>query len=160
MDFTKGATLFRGVAELNLDSKGRIAVPTRYREQLNGRCGGQLVITIDTAESCLAIYPLPEWEELQPKLDRLSSINPMTARVKRQLMGNATDVDMDANGRLLIPTKLRKHANLDKKVVLIGQGKKFEIWDEATWDARNERWQEEAVLDSINLPPELGTLDL
>lgn len=84
----------------------------------------------------------------------------MTARVKRQLMGNATDVVMDANGRLLIPTKLRKHANLKKKIVLIGQGKKFELWDESTWDERNERWQEEAVLDSDSLPTELETLDI
>ncbi len=152
--------MFRGVSELNLDSKGRIAVPTRYRELLNGRCGGHLVITIDTTESCLVIYPLPEWSELQPRLDSLSSIQPITARVKRQLLGNATDVDMDANGRLLIPTKLRKHANFKKRVVFIGQGKKFEIWDETIWDERNERWQEEAVLDSGQLPAELETLDI
>ena len=152
--------MFRGVAELNLDSKGRIAVPTRYRERLLDRCAGQLVITIDTTERCLAIYPLPEWEELQPKLDRLSSINPATAMVKRLLMGNATDVDMDGNGRLLIPTKLRKHAALDKRVVLIGQGKKFELWDEATWDDRCNAWQEDVVLDGSNLPAELESLDI
>ena len=152
--------MFRGITELNLDSKGRIAVPTRYREQLYGRCGGQLVITIDTKEPCLSIYPLPEWEEVQPKLDRLSSINPKTAMVKRLLLGNASDVEMDGNGRVLIPTKLRKHANLEKRTVLIGQGKRFEIWDEAIWDQRSAQWQEEAVLDSDNLPPELETLDL
>lgn len=152
--------LFRGVAQINLDAKGRIAIPTRYRDQLYGRCGGQLVITVDTSETCLTIYPLPEWEEVQPRLDKLSSINPKTAMVKRMLLGNATDVEMDANGRTLIPGKLREHAELGKKVVLIGQGKKFELWDEATWDARNADWREQVALDPDNIPSELELLDL
>lgn len=152
--------MFRGIAELSLDAKGRIAVPTRYREQLYGRCGGQLVFTIDTTEPCLSIYPLPEWEELQPRLDRLSSINPKTAMVKRLLLGNATDVEMDGNGRVLIPPKLRKYAGLDKRLVLIGQGKRFELWDEQTWDERSAQWRAETILDSDNIPPELESLDL
>lgn len=152
--------MFRGVTEISLDAKGRIAMPTRYRERLLERCGGHLVITIDIAEKCLAIYPLPEWENIQQKLDALSSFNPKTAMVKRLLMGNATDVEMDGNGRLLIPTKLRKHANLSKKVVLTGQGKKFELWDEETWDIRSEAWQAEAALDEGELPDDLESLSL
>jgi len=152
--------VFRGVTEISLDAKGRIAMPTRYRERLLERCGGHLVITIDIAEKCLAIYPLPEWEDIQQKLDALSSFNPKTAMVKRLLMGNATDVEMDGNGRLLIPTKLRKHANLSKKVVLTGQGKKFELWDEETWDIRSEAWQAEAALDEGELPDDLESLSL
>lgn len=152
--------MFRGVTELSLDTKGRMAMPTRYRERLLDRCAGHLVITIDIAEKCLAIYPLPEWEIIQQKLDALSSFNPRTAMVKRLLMGNATDVEMDSNGRLLIPTKLRKHANLDKKVVMTGQGKKFELWDEETWDNRSEAWQLEASLDEGELPAELESLSL
>jgi MraZ protein len=152
--------LFRGITELNLDTKGRIAVPTRYREVLYGRCGGQLVITIDTKEPCLSIYPLPEWEEVQPKLDRLSSINPRTAKIKRLLLGFASDVEMDGNGRVLIPPKLRKHAGFEKRLVLIGQGKRFEIWNEDTWDLRSAQWQEEERLDLDDLPPELESLDL
>ncbi|MBF0220144.1 MAG: division/cell wall cluster transcriptional repressor MraZ [Gammaproteobacteria bacterium] len=151
--------MFRGVAELSLDTKGRISVPTRYRDELLTSCEGHLVITVDTAEKCLVIYPLPEWETLQPKLDALSSINPMSARVKRQLLGNATDVDMDSSGRLLIPSKLRKHAMLDKKLVMIGQGKKFELWDEAHWDSRNHEWQQ-AILDSDTIPTDLESLPL
>ncbi len=135
-------------------------MPTRYRERLVDRCAGQLVITIDIAEKCLAIYPLPEWEVIQQKLDALSSFNPKTAMVKRLLMGNATDVEMDANGRILIPPKLRKHANLEKKVVMTGQGKKFELWDEETWDSRSEVWQAEAALDEGELPTDLESLSL
>ncbi|MGM0594730.1 MAG: division/cell wall cluster transcriptional repressor MraZ [Pseudomonadota bacterium] len=152
--------MFRGVTELNLDAKGRIAMPTRYRQRLLDRCAGHLVITIDIAEKCLAIYPLPEWEEIQQKLDALSSFNPKTAMVKRLLMGNATDVEMDGNGRILIPTKLRKHANLSKKTVMTGQGKKFELWDEETWDIRSEAWQAEAALDEGELPEDLESLSL
>lgn len=152
--------MFRGVTELSLDTKGRMAMPTRYRERLLDRCAGHLVITIDIAEKCLAIYPLPEWEVIQQKLDALSSFNPRSAMVKRLLMGNATDVEMDGNGRILIPTKLRKYASLDKKVVMTGQGKKFELWDEETWDSRSEVWQAEAALDAGELPAELESLSL
>ena len=152
--------MFRGVTELSLDAKGRMAMPTRYRERLVESCKGHLVITIDTAEKCLAIYPLPEWEVIQEKLDNLSSFNKKTVVVKRLLMGNATDVDMDANGRILVPPKLRKYANLDKRVVMIGQGKKFELWDEAAWDSQCEAWQMDDSLDEGELPPELANLSL
>ena len=152
--------MFRGVTELNLDAKGRLAMPTRYRERLLERCAGHLVITIDIAEKCLAIYPLPEWELIQQKLDALSSFNPKTAMVKRLLMGNATDVEMDGNGRILVPAKLRKHAALDKKTVMTGQGKKFELWDEEMWDSRSEAWQAEASLDEGALPADLESLSL
>ena len=152
--------MFRGVAELSLDAKGRMAMPVRYRETLLESCAGRLVITIDIAEKCLAIYPLPEWEAIQLKLDALPSLNPKTAMVKRLLMGNATDVEMDANGRLLIPTKLRKHAELDKKAVIAGQGKKFELWDEEAWDKRCQAWQQEINLDEGVMPVELESLSL
>jgi MraZ protein len=137
-----------------------MAMPTRFRERLMGRCAGHLVITVDFAEKCLAIYPLPEWEVIQQTLDALPSLNPKNAMVKRMLMGNATDVEMDGNGRILIPTKLRKHANLDKRVVMIGQGKKFELWDEETWDSRSAAWQAEAALDEGALPAGLESLSI
>jgi MraZ protein len=152
--------VFRGVAELSLDAKGRMAMPVRYRERLDEHCAGRLVITIDIFEACLAVYPLPEWEVIQQKLDALSSFNPKTVMVKRLLMGNATDVEMDSNGRLLIPTKLRKHANLDKKLVMAGQGKKFELWDEETWDSRCMSMQQEATLSEGELPADLASLSL
>ncbi len=152
--------LFRGVTELNLDAKGRMAMPTRYRERLNERSDGRLVITIDTEERCLLIYPQPEWEAIEQKLDALPSFNSQARRVQRLLMGHATDVEMDGNGRLLLPPPLRQYANLDKQVVLIGQGKKFELWDAALWNAQRDNWLADESIADGQLPPELQNLSL
>ena len=152
--------LFRGVTELNLDAKGRMAMPTRYRERLIERSEGRLVITIDTEERCLLIYPQPEWEVIEQKLDALPSFNSQARRVQRLLMGHATDVEMDGNGRLLLPPPLRQYANLDKQVVLIGQGKKFELWDAELWNAQRDNWLADEAIADGQLPPELQNLSL
>lgn len=152
--------MFRGVTELSLDAKGRMAMPARYRERLLEQCNGALVVTIDTQEKCLALYPLPEWEIIQAKLDALPSLNPQTAMMKRLLMGNATDVEMDGNGRILVPSTLRKHAGLEKQLVMIGQGKKFELWDGAQWEQRSAIWLEQTAQGMETLPPELQSLSL
>jgi len=97
------------------------------------------VVTIDTESKCLLIYPLPEWEKVQEKISALSSFNKAARRIQRLLIGYATDVDVDSAGRLLISGPLREHAGLDKKVVLLGQGNKFELWSEELWEqARDE----------------------
>ncbi len=131
---------FRGVSNLSLDAKGRIVLPARYRERLLEICGSQLVITIDTEEPCLLIYPLNEWETIEEKIESLPSFNSVTRRIQRLLIGHATDVEVDGNGRMLLSNPLREYARLGKKVVLIGQGKKFELWDEAIWSQRIEEW--------------------
>jgi MraZ protein len=132
--------LFRGVNNINLDAKGRLAIPTRFRDLLSAQCQDQLVITIDTDERCLLVYPLPHWEDIQRKVQALSSFNPASRRVQRLLIGHATDVHLDGNGRVLLPIPLREYANLDKKVVLIGQGHKLELWSEEHWKERREAW--------------------
>ncbi|WP_092992319.1 division/cell wall cluster transcriptional repressor MraZ [Thiohalomonas denitrificans] len=152
--------MFRGVAELNLDTKGRMAIPSRYRERLSERCEGQLVATIDTDERCLLLYPLPEWEAIERKLDALPTFNPQARRVQRLLMGHASDVDMDGNGRLLLPPPLRQYAGLEKRIVLIGQGKKFEIWDEQLWQQKRDEWLAEETVADGELPAELESLSL
>lgn len=152
--------MFRGVAELNLDAKGRMTMPTRYRERLNERCAGRMIVTIDTDERCLLLYPLPEWENIERKLDALPSFNAQARRVQRLLMGHATDTDMDNNGRLLLPPPLRQYAGLDKHVVLIGQGKKFELWDAAVWNERRDDWLAEETVGDEPLPAELQSLSL
>ena len=131
---------FRGVSNLSLDAKGRIVLPARYRERLAEICQSQLVITIDTDQPCLLIYPLPEWESIEEKIEALPSFNPTTRRIQRLLIGHATEVEVNASGRLLLSGPLREYARLDSKVVLIGQGKKFELWDEALWNERLETW--------------------
>lgn len=126
-------TMFRGASLVNLDSKGRLAVPTRYRDVLNEEAKGQMVCTIDLHQPCLLLYLLPEWEIIEQKLSRLSSMNPAERRVQRLLLGHASECQMDGAGRLLIASTLRQHAKLTKEVMLVGQFNKFELWDEQTW---------------------------
>ncbi|MEB5971977.1 division/cell wall cluster transcriptional repressor MraZ [Pantoea dispersa] len=125
--------MFRGATLVNLDSKGRLAVPTRYRELLLAESQGQMVCTIDLHQPCLLLYTLPEWEVIEKKLARLSSMNPNERRVQRLLLGHASECQMDNAGRLLLANTLRQHASLTKEVMLVGQFNKFELWDEQTW---------------------------
>jgi MraZ protein len=148
--------VFRGVAQLTLDSKGRVAVPARYRESLVTRCAGHLVITADS-DKCLLLYPLPDWEPIQQKLMALSSFNPRIRDLQRRLIGYAEDVQIDGAGRLLISSALRNFAELDKNIVLVGQGNKFELWDQAKWQEVLER---SASFGDSELPPELEGFSL
>jgi MraZ protein len=130
-----GAPLFRGVSELVLDAKGRLAIPARHREGLAATSGGRLVITADHG-GCLLIYPQATWEPIQAQLMALSSFDDRIRSVQRLLVGHADDVELDAAGRILVPPALRRYAGLDKRVVLVGQGQKLELWDEGKWQAQ------------------------
>ncbi|CUU22951.1 Protein mraZ [Duffyella gerundensis] len=125
--------MFRGATLVNLDNKGRFAVPVRYRDTLSAESQGQMVCTIDLHQPCLLLYTLPEWEIIERKLSRLSSMNPAERRVQRLLLGHASECQMDNAGRLLLANTLRQHARLTKEVMLVGQFNKFELWDEQTW---------------------------
>jgi MraZ protein len=149
---------FRGVSNLSLDAKGRIVLPARYRERLLEICQSQLIVTIDTDQPCLLIYPQPEWELIEEKIEALPSFNPTTRRIQRLLIGHATEVEVDANGRMLLSNPLREYARLGKKVVLIGQGKKFELWDEALWSQGMESWLSES--GESEMPEALADLTL
>ena len=147
--------MFRGANAINLDSKGRLAIPTKHRQLLLDDCNGNLICTIDTQQSCLLLYPLPAWEDIERKLAKLSSMNPAERRITRLLLGYADECDMDKNGRFLIPAPLRKHANLSKEVMLVGQLHKFEIWNAETWmqqieqDVKAERNGDFEVTDKL-----------
>ena len=149
---------FRGVSNLSLDAKGRIVLPARYRERLAEICQSQLVVTIDTDQPCLLIYPLPEWESIEEKIEALPSFNPTTRRIQRLLIGHATEVEVNASGRLLLSNPLREYARLGSKVVLIGQGKKFELWDEALWNERLQSWLNDKT--DAEMPGALAELTL
>ncbi|EAQ31626.1 division/cell wall cluster transcriptional repressor MraZ [Idiomarina baltica] len=125
--------MFRGATTINLDSKGRLAIPAKYRHALSIDCDGKMVCTIDIKQPCLLLYPLPEWQVIEKKLTQLSSMNPTERRLQRLLLGHADDCEMDKNGRLLISSPLRLHAGLEKKLMLVGQLNKFEIWSEEAW---------------------------
>lgn len=150
---------FRGVNPINLDAKGRMALPARYREAVHIHCEGRMVVTIDPADTCLLLYPQPEWDEIQAKIDALPSFNRAARRIQRLLTGHATDLELDANGRMLLPAPLRDYAELDKKIILLGQGNKFEIWSEALWNSMRDEYLQSGD-DDDEIPAELQNLSL
>ncbi len=151
--------MFRGVQHINMDAKGRLAIPARQREPLLEECAGQIVVTIDTQSTCLSIYPMPVWETLEEKLQSLPSLNPGVKRFQRLVLGYATDIQLDGNGRMLLPPSLRDYAQLQKKLVLVGQGNKFELWSEELWIQERDSALEEVGADAP-LPEELMNLPL
>ena len=151
--------MFRGVQHINMDAKGRLAIPARQREPLHSECAGCVVVTIDTMAPCLTVYPLPEWERIEKEIQALPALKPAVKRFQRLMLGYATDLELDGSDRLLLPPPLREHAKLDKKLVLVGHGNKLEVWSEALWFAERD----EALRDSdpeAELPDELMSLTL
>lgn len=127
-------SVFRGVSELALDAKGRLAIPARHREGLAGD-EGRVVVTADHG-GCLLIYPFADWEPIEARLLALSSFDDKIRALQRLIVGHADEVEVDAAGRILVPPALRRYASLDKRVVLVGQGRKLELWDEVRWQAQ------------------------
>jgi MraZ protein len=134
--------LFRGTSTINIDDKGRLAIPTRYREELQACCDRKLVVTIAMnarcagEKGCLWLYPETEWEKVEKTINALPTLNPTAINLKRFFIGNGTECEMDSQGRLLLPEKLRKHAGMDKKIILVGLGEKFEVWNEDAFNAK------------------------
>ena len=151
--------MFRGVHHLSVDVKGRLTLPARHRERLDTLCAGHLVATIDTQSRCLLVYPLPTWEELERQIQALPALNPAVRRFQRLLIGYASDIECDGNGRLLLPPSLRDYAGLDKKAVLVGQGNKMELWDENKWMNERDTWLEQSSGEGA-IPEEMLRLAL
>jgi MraZ protein len=154
--------VFRGVAHLALDAKGRLAIPARHRDGLtsrtpNGDAGnGALVLTVDPSR-CLLIYPRLAWEPIQARLMALSSFNEPIRRLQRLLVGHADDVEIDSAGRILVSPALRQYAGLEHHVVLVGQGNRFELWDETRWQGETAQ---AITFSAGGLPPELDGFSL
>lgn len=148
--------MFRGVTTINLDAKGRFAIPTRYREELRECCDRQLVVTVAVNEKCVGepgclwLYPMPEWNKLELTISKLPTLNKMAGKLRRFMIGNATEAEMDAQGRLLLSEKLRKFAGMEKKLILVGQLNKFEIWNEAAWNAKEDEWMNDDENDDLS----------
>ena len=138
--------MFSGPTKVTLDAKGRLAIPTRYREEIAQRCDGQLYSTIDR-DKCLLIYPRPAWEEVQRKLNRLPSFDSRNRWLQRMMVGYASPIDMDAQGRVLLPRELREFAGLERHAMLIGQGNRFELWDEERFTQERDAWLTQAAND-------------
>ena len=149
--------MFRGATKVTLDAKGRLAIPTRYRERIAASCDGQLVATVDR-DYCLLIYPFPDWEEIEQKLVALPSLNKQARRLLRLMVGYATEIDIDGHGRILLPRELREFAGLGRQAILLGQGNKFELWDEERWNKKRDAWLSDD--EEADLPTELESLSL
>jgi len=150
--------MFRGATKITLDDKGRMVMPTRYRLQIQELAQGKLVVTVDR-DQCLLIYPLPEWEQIERRLMSLPSLNATARRLQRLMVGHATDLPLDGHGRVLLPPELREFAKLGRSGMLIGQGNRFELWDEARWNERRDAWLASAETPT-DLPTELEQLSL
>jgi len=151
--------LFRGATNLTLDVKSRMAIPAKYREVLDELCEGELIVTVSPDARCLWVFPRPEWEKVETKLMALSSFNGHSQRLKRLLMGYAADVTLDGHSRIPIAPALRKFANMEKKVMLIGQGNKFELWDEPHWNQQCDGWLSMEIKED-EIPEEVSKLSL
>jgi MraZ protein len=130
--------VFRGEFSISLDSKGRLAVPTRYREGLAEHCGGRLIATISLMDKCLVVYPYPDWKRIEDQINALPSLDPQARAISQLLIGHANECDLDGNGRILVPSLLREFAGIDRKVRMIGQVNSFELWDEEAWNKRRD----------------------
>lgn len=149
--------MFRGATKITVDAKGRIAIPTKHRERLLARCEGQLVVTVDR-QHCLLIYPLRDWEDIERRLVRLPSSNKKVRNYKQMMVGYATELELDGNTRLLLPRELREFAQIERQAVLVGQGNRFELWEESRWDAKTASWLAGDADEDEVIPPELASI--
>jgi len=132
--------VFFGETAINLDAKGRLAVPKRYRDDLKEQCENRLVLTYSAFDSgVLWLYLEKEWQRVRDEVMALPSLNANHRSLQRRLVGSATAVEPDGTGRILLPPSLREVAGLQKHVVMLGMGSRFEIWEE---DVLNQKRDE------------------
>ena len=124
--------MFFGETAINLDGKGRLAIPVRYRDSIQEQCSGRMVLTYSAFDSgALWLYPENEWERVRDEVTRLSTFNPGHRSLQRKLVGSAMALELDGSGRIQLPLTLRQVAGLEKRVVMMGMGSRFELWNEA-----------------------------
>ena len=154
--------MFLGVSTLNLDAKGRIAIPAKHRETLAQSCASRVVVTINPNrdDRCLWLYPENEWREIARNLSRLPPMIRQNQLIQRLMLGHASEVELDGQGRVLLPNELREYAGLGKRVSLVGQMHKFEIWDEEIWSGSREQWLGEALTEESGMSEELKGMRL
>ena len=148
--------MFRGASNLSMDAKGRLAVPAKHRDALLAQSAGNVVLTAHP-HGCLLLYPQPAWEPIQAKMMALSSFDKQSSSLQRLLVGYAEDITIDAAGRMLVSPSLREFANLDKNVMLVGQGSHFEMWNLDAWHKQLENL---IASDGIEMPAELEGFSL
>jgi len=152
--------LFRGCSTLSVDNKGRLAIPSRYRDRLLAMAEGSLVLTMNPLDRSLWLYPLAEWVLIESKLAVLSDFDKQGRRAKQMMRGYATDCQLDGAGRILLPLELREYADIGKQAVFLGQGNKFEIWDALAWNKLRDNWLQEIGRERTDTSEALKTLSL
>ena len=140
--------MFKGIHNINLDAKGRLTMPTKYRNTISDQSNGNMVVTIDSEEKCLLLYPATIFSSIEKKINDLPSFTKNHRRIQRLLIGHAEDLELDSSGRILLPKPLRLVAEMSKKITLIGQGEKFEIWSDDIWSNRVNKWRSEETDES------------
>ena len=150
--------MFKGIHNINLDAKGRLTMPTKYRNTISDQSNGNMVVTIDSEEKCLLLYQATIFSNIEKKINDLPSFTKNHRRIQRLIIGHAEDLELDSSGRILLPKPLRLVAEMSKKITLIGQGVKFEIWSDDIWSNRVNKWRseetdesEESVLSDIRI---------
>jgi MraZ protein len=151
--------MFRGAAKITLDDKGRMVVPARFREPLIERSSGRLVVTVHMGGQRLVIYPMDDWLEVERKIMGLSSVNPETERFQQLMVGLANEQVLDGHGRMLLPPDLRRLANIERHAVLVGQGSRFELWEEKRWTDKVDFMLKSGTSKS-DLPPDVGSFSI
>lgn len=139
--------MFRGISNITVDAKGRLSMPAKYRDAMAQTAAGHIVITVDHTDKCLLVYPMDQWVKVEQTLMSLPNMNRRVRNMQRLIMGHAAELEMDAQGRVLLPAPLREYASLGKKAVLVGQANKFELWDADIWNAARDSWLQEAQDD-------------
>jgi MraZ protein len=152
--------MFRGFNAVSVDSKGRLAIPSRYRDTLSAQSECCLVITLNPLDRSLWLYPLPEWELIETKLAALSDFDLQSRRTKQMMRGYASDCQLDNQGRILLPKELREYAGITHQAVILGQGNKFEMWDEESWNLQRDQWLQKIGDDNGESPDTLKSLSL
>ncbi|NDU85084.1 MAG: division/cell wall cluster transcriptional repressor MraZ [Ferrovum sp.] len=146
--------MFQGPSEISLDSKGRLAIPTRYRDSLRAQSDGHLVLTAHP-HRCLLLYPKPAWEPIRNAIMKTSGLDRQTTLLQGLLVGHADDVEMDTAGRVLVSPALRRFAHIERDVMMFGQGSHFKLWNPPAWE---EQFSEIERLGADLVPPGMESL--
>lgn len=149
-------TMFQGETAITIDEKGRMTIPTAYRELVAGACEGRLIATYNPFESgCLWLFPPKEWNTVRDQVVALPTAKAVHRNLQMKLVGAASPLDVDGNGRVLLPASQRTAAGIERKTVLLGMGTRLELWSET---AHLAKVRETIVEEQIT--PEMAGLRL
>jgi MraZ protein len=154
-----GCVFFQGNNTVNLDAKGRLAVPVKHRERLAESSASRVVVTINPRARCLWLFAENDWDTMALALGRMTSLDRTKRALQQLLLGNATDAELDSQGRILLSAELRAYAGLQKRVTLVGLGSKCELWDADAWTTNLDDLVAQANTADSQLSARLDEMD-